>query len=179
MPIRRGTYVRYLTFFFNLGLKEPVEATPVTLQRRASSATAGRNHRVGEAPEVPVRMVQGITEAGRRPDYRVSEETLKALNARLLTQLIESIEQAGAVPLTVLLPRPGDALPREILLRSSIRSLDVSECLSEIPDHQQMVRSGNHYTGVANQAIARCTAPAVKRALKKCHRPSRCSAPRR
>ena len=95
----------------------------------------------------------------------MSEEALKALNTRLLTKLVRSIEQAGAVPLLVLLPEREDVLAREILLRADIRSLEVSECLSEIPADRRRVPSGNHYAGLGNQAIARCTAPAVRRVL--------------
>jgi hypothetical protein len=99
-------------------------------------------------------------------DPRVSEDTTAALNSRLFTALLKSIKQAGSVPLVVLMS-PTDKLVRKTL--SSIRApfLDATECLTEIPADRRKVPRGNHYTGVANAAIAQCTSSAVELALRK------------
>ena len=52
--------------------------------------------------------------------------------------------------------------------RARIPYLDMAECVSGIPAERLKVQPNDtHYTGLANQAIARCTAPAVARALRK------------
>ena len=53
----------------------------------------------------------------------------------------------------------------ETLGRAHVAYLDVTECAAAIPVDRRLVASGNHYSGLANQAVARCTAPAVERAL--------------
>jgi hypothetical protein len=99
-------------------------------------------------------------------DPRVSQEAAAVLNSRLFTQLVNSIEESGSVPLVVLMSA-GNALVPETLARARIPYLDMAECVSGIPAGQLRVPPrGNHYTGLANQAIARCTAPAVARALR-------------
>jgi hypothetical protein len=106
------------------------------------------------------------------PDPRVSEEATKALNSRLLAQIVESVRQAGAVPVLVLLSDPRDALVRETIVRASVPVLDATECLTGVPAARRRVPSGHHYTGLANLAIARCTAPPVARALRKVRDPT-------
>jgi len=98
---------------------------------------------------------------------QVSEEAAEALNSRLLIEIVKSMEQAGTVPVFVFLPSSADALGRATLLRSHVHTLDVTGCLAEVPPDRRRVPSGHHYTGLANQAIARCTAPAVELALRK------------
>jgi hypothetical protein len=101
----------------------------------------------------------------RIPDSRVSEEATETLNGDLLTLIIRSAEQAGSVPLTVLMSGGPDELARETLLQTRIPFLDVTDCLAEVPADRRRVESGYHYTGLANRAIARFTAPAIRLAL--------------
>jgi len=100
------------------------------------------------------------------PDSRVSLEATVELNRRLLTTLVESVERDGAVALVVVTAETRNALVEETLARAGVRRVDVGECLSQVPADRRRVPSGNHYTGLANEALARCTAPAIERALR-------------
>ena len=100
------------------------------------------------------------------PDPRVSVTATVALNARLLTALVESVQRDGAVPVVVVLNESRNALLEDTLARAGVPRLDVGECLRGVPADRRRVPSGNHYTGLANEALARCTAPAVERALR-------------
>jgi hypothetical protein len=100
------------------------------------------------------------------PDPRVATDAAVALNSRLLTALVESVERDGAVPLVVVLAESRNALLEETLARARVPRLDVGECLSQVPAERRKVPSGHHYTGLANEALARCTAPAVEHALR-------------
>jgi hypothetical protein len=105
---------------------------------------------------------------------RVSNEAAEALNSRLLTQIVRSVEQDGAVPLVLFMGQSRDALLQNTLSRARVPHLmDVSECLAGIPANHRKVPSGHHYTGLANEAIARCTAPAVELALRNARDPTR------
>ena len=100
------------------------------------------------------------------PDPRVSVEATVALNRRLLTALVESVERDGAIALVVVLNESRNPLLEDTLARAGVPRLDVGECLRGVPADRRKVPSGNHYTGLANEALARCTAPAVERALR-------------
>jgi len=107
-------------------------------------------------------------------DPRVSEEATKALNSRLLAQMVRSIEQNGTVPLVVFLAaslESGNRVARATLARANAPFLDMTECLAGVPAERRRVPSGHHYTGLANLALARCTAPAVELALRKVGNP--------
>ncbi len=95
----------------------------------------------------------------------VSEEAKTALNSRLLAEIFRSIEQAGAVPLLVYMSQSSDTLVHETLAGAHVPYLAMARCVAQVPADRRRVPSGHHYTGVANEAIARCTAPAVERAL--------------
>lgn len=92
-------------------------------------------------------------------------ETTVALNSRLLTALVQSVERDGAIAFVVLLNESRNALLEDTLARAGVPRLDVGECLRGVHADRRKVPSGNHYTGLANEALARCTAPAVERAL--------------
>lgn len=110
----------------------------------------------------------------RRPieDPRMSEETRNALNIRLLTKMIQAIEQDRAVPLVVPMANKS-TMVEEMLSRAHAPFLDMTECVSEVPADRRTVPSDHHYTGLANLAVARCTAPAVELALGKANDPER------
>jgi hypothetical protein len=86
------------------------------------------------------------------------------LNSRLLNELIKAIERDGAVPVLIYLPHwNGDErLARTTLRRSGLPYLDMTACLKRVPEQERRVASGQHYTGRANAALARCTLPAVR-----------------
>lgn len=105
-------------------------------------------------------------------DRRVSDEAVKALNSRLFTQLVESIKGSGAVPIVVLMS-PRNAVVSETLSRAGVPFLDADECVTGVPADGRRVPSGHHYTGLANRAIAECTASRVQYALKKHRDPAR------
>lgn len=99
-------------------------------------------------------------------DPRVSDEATVALNGRLLAQIVDSVQRDGAVPLVVFMKESRDVLVEEMLSRARVPALNVTECLTGVPAGRKKVPSGAHYTGLANEAIARCTAPAVELALR-------------
>lgn len=121
--------------------------------------------RVEHAP-LALRLLTSAFPRRPLPDPRVSVEATVALNARLLTALVESVQRGGAVPLVVVLNESRNALLEDTLARAGAPRLDVGECLRGVPADRRKVPSGNHYTGLANEALARCTAPAVERALR-------------
>jgi hypothetical protein len=96
----------------------------------------------------------------------VGVEATVALDSRLLTALVESVERDGAIALLIVLNESRNALLEDTLARAGVPRLDVGECLRGVPADRRKVPSGNHYTGLANEALARCTAPAVERALR-------------
>ena len=104
-------------------------------------------------------------------DPRVSEETSIELNSALLTQLVKSVEKTGAVPLLVALS-PSNTLLRETIKRAGVAVMDATKCLVDVPVNLRNVPSSNHYTGLSNQAIARCTAPVVDLALPRTRAPA-------
>jgi len=89
---------------------------------------------------------------------------MATLNSRLLNELINAIKRDGAVPVLVYLPKwHGDEQPaRTTLRRAGLPYLDMTACLQRVPEQERRVASGQHYTGRANEALARCTAPAVR-----------------
>jgi hypothetical protein len=108
----------------------------------------------------------------RRGDPLVAEETTKTLNSLLFTEIVRSVEEDEAVPVIVLMHSRNELVP-ETLSRAGLAFLDMTECVSTVPADLRLVASGHHYTGLANEAIARCTAPAVELALKRATVPGR------
>src|SRR5262245_31640241 len=106
-------------------------------------------------------------------DPRVSSEATAALNSRLFVQIVKSVEQSGAVPLVVFMGESRSAVVHETLSRARVPFLEVSECLTGVPADRRRVPSGHHYTGLANEAIARCTASAVELVLINAGDPAR------
>ena len=86
------------------------------------------------------------------------------LNSRLLNELIQAIRRDGAVPVLVYLPKwhGDDKLARTTLSRSGLPYLDMTACLLRVPEQGRRTPVGLHYTGRANEALARCTLPAVR-----------------
>jgi len=105
-------------------------------------------------------------------DPQVSEEASIALNSALLTRLVKSVERTGAVPLLVALS-PSNTLMREAVARAGVAVMDGTKCLLDVPANLRQMPSGTHYTGLANQAIARCTAPVVDLALPRNRDPAK------
>lgn len=103
----------------------------------------------------------------RIADFRVSEEATKELNSQLFARLVKAIKQAGSAPLVFLLNEYEDTRVQETLARARVPHLGISGCLSELSADHRRVPSGNHYSGFGNEAIARCTAPEVERALRR------------
>ncbi len=125
--------------------------------------------RIGELPFVDYDLGYGTTDwiwrFDRSPLIVRFLTSAQALNSRLFTRMLESIAEAGAVPLVVFMSHRSPVL--QTLSLSRIPFLDAAGCLSEVPANRTRVPSGSHYTGLANQAIARCTTPAVKAGLRR------------
>jgi hypothetical protein len=95
----------------------------------------------------------------------VSEEAAIALDSRILAGIVTSAEEAGSVPVLVSLSRAYGAMMQATIEHAGVEVFDGTSCVTGIPAGQRKVASGSHYTGVANRAIARCTAPLVEAAL--------------
>jgi hypothetical protein len=98
------------------------------------------------------------------PPPELTEEAGEELNARLLLRLVGSIEADGARPVVFLLSGARDDLDRKAartLERAGIGFFRVLECLEEVPAGDRYVPSGIHFSGAANAAVARCTAPVI------------------
>jgi len=80
--------------------------------------------------------------------------------------LARGIEADHAVPLILFLPHWGadTSLVRATIERSGLPVMDMTDCLLDVPADHRRVPSGFHYTGLANQALAQCTASAIERA---------------
>ena len=113
-----------------------------------------------------VRFLTSVSPRWPGEDPRMTEEAIKALNGRLFVQLARSIEESGAVALLVHMS-PRNSLVSDTLARAGVPFLEATDCLAEVPVDRRRVASGHHYTGLANLAIARCTAPAVALGLGK------------
>lgn len=111
-------------------------------------------------------------------DPRVSLDATKALNSRLFTKLFDSIKEAGATPLLVFMAAP-NGIVKDTESRAHVPFMDMTECVSRVPADRRKVPSGHHYTGLGNLAIARCTAPAIERALRSYGDPARSYTPSR
>lgn len=101
-------------------------------------------------------------------DPRFTRETTRQLNVQILRRLVGAIEEDGSKPVVVLLSETRDLLDelaREVLAAADVPFVAVEDFVKQVPADLRLVASGNHYTGLANQAIARCTAPAVLEAL--------------
>ncbi len=90
----------------------------------------------------------------------------KALNVRLLVELVGAIRRDGATPLLVYLPSRsnGSAFARATLSATRLPYIDMTRCVSRVPKSLRRVPSGAHYSGAGNEAIAQCTAPEVRAA---------------
>ena len=91
----------------------------------------------------------------------------EALNVRLLRELISAIEEDGAKPILVFLPRWSgpDDLAKTTLDALGHPFLDMRDCLLNVPEQQRRVPSGAHYTTEGNLAIAQCALADVRCAL--------------
>ncbi len=99
----------------------------------------------------------------RTVDPRVSAEAAKTLNSRLLVDLMTVIQKDGATTLLVDLTgrEASNPVAEAALVRARAPVLDMTDCLARVPAKQRRVPSGHHFTGVANLAIAGCTAQAI------------------
>ena len=127
--------------------------------------------RIERAPLL-LRFLTSVFPGSPLSNQLVSDEATEALNSQLLAQLVEAIQRTGAVPFVVLM-KSGNELVLRTLARARVPFLDAARCLTGVPADRSRVPSGDHYTGLANSAIARCTAPAVEFALRKPKDPTR------
>jgi hypothetical protein len=100
-------------------------------------------------------------------DSRVSEEASAQLNSRLLAELQGAIKESASVPLFVLMSGSKAGTVAEVLSRTGVEAIVAHRCLANVPPDERRAPSGHHYTGVANHAIARCTARPIAAALTK------------
>jgi len=102
---------------------------------------------------------------------RFSEEAVASLNARLFARMRDAVVQDGARPIFVFLPNPDSTgeLTRRTFQLAQVPLSDMSACVAEVPERQQYVASGWHFTDLANAAIAKCISGEVLLALSMKH----------
>ena len=99
------------------------------------------------------------------PHYRFSSRAVEELNASLFAELVRTIEQAGSVPIVILMQEYSSKLVKDTLARASVHHMNIAGCLSDVPFDRRRVSSGFHFSGLSNKAIARCTRPTIEKAL--------------
>ena len=106
-----------------------------------------------------------VPEKIQAPMY--AEDAVAALNARLFVRMRDAMAQDGVTPIFVLLPNTysKDALVYKTFQFAQVPLSDMSACVAEVPEIRRYVSSSYHFTGIANEAIAKCTAGGVLRAL--------------
>jgi hypothetical protein len=121
-----------------------------------------------------LRVINTLMPHWNLPNPRFSEDAVVALNAQLLVRMRESMVQDGVTPIFVFFPtkRSTGALTHETFQAAQLSFFDMSACVAEIPWTHQYVPSGHHLTGLANEAVAKCTSGEVLRALSKKFAPS-------
>ena len=100
-----------------------------------------------------------------------SEEMRQLVNARILTEFVQSAIKVGAIPLIVYLPSRGSwgkkggntPLAKKVLQTTGLAYLDPSPCLAQLdPADRYLV---THYSPRSNAAVARCLVEPVREAL--------------
>lgn len=105
-----------------------------------------------------------------RPE--ISDQTLLAINSKLLRIVVDLAKREGSTLLVVFFPsrhelqRRGSNPPLgiQVAQASGVAYLDATPCFSKIP-FSDLYTPGNHYTSQGNAALARCVAAAVNKAL--------------
>ena len=114
-----------------------------------------------------LRFVNTLIPHWNTQDPRFSEDAVVALNARLFVRMRDAMVQDGVTPIFVLLPSRDSTgeLTRRTFQLAQIPLSDMSACVAEVPETRRTVPGSSHFTGLANKAVAKCTAAEVLRAL--------------
>jgi hypothetical protein len=100
------------------------------------------------------------------PLETVSVDAIRALNAQLLRRIVEAAQANGSEMLLLYLPPTlsitSEELAKSVLAEARLPFTDMSSCISNVPLDKRLVPSGHHYTGAANEALAKCTAELVQ-----------------
>jgi hypothetical protein len=130
--------------------------------------SASLNMSAGDFPLL-IRLVTTFLPRYSSAGNAISDEEIIRLNAALLRRFDRLASESGR-SLTVYLPTTGahdydpvrpDNLARRAMAEAGLASLDLTECLKSVPAGERNVPSGNHFSAMANRAIATCVAPAV------------------
>lgn len=121
-----------------------------------------------------LRLVNTLMPRWKFTDPRFSDHMVSALNTRLLLQMRDTMVQDGVTPMFVFLPtrRSTGELTHRTFQAAQLSFFDMSACMAEIPETHRYVSSGHHFTGLANEAIAKCISGEVLRALASKFAPS-------
>jgi hypothetical protein len=111
----------------------------------------------------------------RWPAHRptVSTEAYLAVNAALLQGFVESARRGGAHPVVVLLPSRAHlaeagrtvSIGERVLQSARLPYTDMAPCLTALAPGDRFIAGGNHYSPIANAAVAKCLAPVIRAAL--------------
>lgn len=102
------------------------------------------------------------------PDPVVSPAAAQELCAKIFTRLVGAIEDDGSVAIVALLcatPDRLDHFAERGLESAGIPFMEFEQSLGTIPEARRFVPSGVHFSGIANEAIARELVPKVREAL--------------
>ena len=124
--------------------------------------------RFSEWPYV-IRLFTSLFPAKRDPSDGFSDEAIIELNSRILRLFHERVSAEPSTPLLVLLPSGAKTndLARAALQHAGLPFLDLSNCLTALPEARRRVASGAHFTGAANKLFADCAAPSIASLLER------------
>ncbi|HXX74678.1 MAG TPA: SGNH/GDSL hydrolase family protein [Nitrospiraceae bacterium] len=120
-----------------------------------------------------LRVIAALSPRWSPPDPQFSEDAIVTLNARLFVKMRNLMVQEGVTPILLLVPR-GNRTPElslKTLRLAQVPFLDVSGCVTEVPDPHRYVPSGNHFTGHVNAALAKCVSSEVQKVFSPPHHP--------
>lgn len=121
-----------------------------------------------------LRLLNGLFPTWPARGEAVTEEAIAAVSTSVITDFARATASAGVTPVIAYLPTSGDYSPggRRVLKRRVLGDLaaanvpvaDLTDCIAERVERQDLFVAGGHYTGRGNKAVAECLAPLVRSA---------------
>lgn len=134
--------------------------------------------RIDNAPFI-FRFFTAVFPRWKSADARTGPESWRAVNRQLLRKFVREAHSESSIPMVVYFPTAGagdfnDArrtgpegqLARSVLHDSGIDFVDLTDCVSSVPDAERIIADRVHYSPAANLAVARCLEAPIRRSLK-------------
>lgn len=102
----------------------------------------------------------------------ISDDSLLAVNVRLIQSFHQLSIANGAVPIVLYLPKRDDYGPRKrppwthgLMKQQGMDFVDATGCVGAVEPNMRFVVTNFHYSARGNQAVARCVLPTVQSTL--------------